>query len=116
MTLIQLLWALSCVIAISAGQLLFKVAGMEIMAVGSWESWKVLRIVGIAAIIYGLTTLLWIHLLSQVPLNKAYVIMASSFILVPLSSHFLFHEVLTIGYLIGAVIIFLGIVVATQFG
>lgn len=116
MTFIQIVYALVCVIAISAGQLLFKRAGMEIEAVGGWVSFKVLLTVAIALSIYGGATLLWINLLRQVDLNKAYLFMALSFVIVPVASHFVFHEAITAGYLAGTTLVAIGLVVATQCG
>ncbi|MCL6479982.1 MAG: EamA family transporter [Peptococcaceae bacterium] len=114
MNLIQTLSAVLCVTAISAGQLLFKWASLQIQIVGSWISWRVLITVGLAAIIYVLATLLWINLLQQVALNKAYVFMALSFVLVPIASYLIFREPITNGYLIGAILVIIGIMVATQ--
>lgn len=116
MTLTHIAYALICVIAISAGQLLFKRAGMELELVGSWMSFKVLLIVAIALGVYGAATVLWINLLRHVDLNKAYLFMALSFVAVPLASHFVFHEAITVGYIAGAAIVIVGLLVATQFG
>lgn len=88
---------------------------MEIQAIGSWMSWRVMVIVGSAFFIYGLATLLWISLLRYVPLNKAYVFMALSFVLVPIASFFLFKEQVSLGYWIGVGLIVSGVIVASKF-
>lgn len=116
MTFIQTLLALICVVTISAGQLLFKRAGLEIQGAGGWLNWRVFFIVGVAGVIYGLATLLWINLLRDVALNKAYLFMALSFVFVPVASHFIFHEPLTTGFLIGGAIVVVGLFIATRFG
>ncbi len=110
MTAIQIAWALAAVAAISVGQVLFKTAGLEIQRAGTWLSWRALLVVGLAAVIYAAATLLWINLLRQVPLNKAYVFMALSFLLVPIASHFVFHEPLTLGHWVGTALVVAGIV------
>jgi len=114
MTPLQILWAIACVFIIASGQLLFKKAGMEIQAVG-WASWRVLTVVGAALFIYGVATLLWISLLRYVPLNKAYVFMALSFVLVPIASFFIFREQVTVGYWAGVALIVAGVIVAAKF-
>jgi drug/metabolite transporter (DMT)-like permease len=115
MTPFYIAWAIACVFIIAAGQLLFKKAGMEIQVVGSWLSWRVLAVVGAALFIYGVATLLWISLLRYVPLNKAYVFMALSFVLVPIASFFIFREQVSVGYWIGVGLIVSGVIVAAKF-
>lgn len=115
MTPLHIIWAIACVFIIAAGQLLFKKAGMEIQAVGSWASMRVMLVVGAALFIYGLATLLWISLLRYVPLNKAYVFMALSFVLVPIASTFIFREQVTLGYWAGVALIVSGVIVASKF-
>lgn len=116
MTAIQVIWTLVCVLAISSGQLLFKRAGIEIEARGGWLHWGPLSYVLIALAVYGAATLLWIALLRSVPLSKAYVFMALSFVIVPLASRWLFHEPLSTGLLVGSAMIAGGILVAATVG
>lgn len=70
---------------------------------------------GLALFIYGIATLLWISLLRYVPLNKAYVFMALSFVLVPIASYYIFSEQITVGYWIGVALIVSGVIVAAKF-
>jgi drug/metabolite transporter (DMT)-like permease len=116
MSKLQILWALICVLAISGGQLLFKQAGIEIQQAGTWFSTRVVVYVGLAGIVYGLTTLLWINLLRYVPLNKAYLFMALCFVIVPIVGSLMFKESVSVGYVIGALLIISGLFVATIFG
>ena len=88
---------------------------MEIQAIGSWASWRVMLVFGCALFIYGVATLLWISLLRYVPLNKAYVFKALSFVLVPIASYFIFREHITVGYWIGVALIVSGVIVAAKF-
>jgi len=115
MTPLHIIWAIACVFIIAAGQLLFKKAGMEIQIAGTWASPRVMVVVGSALFIYGLATLLWISLLRYVPLNKAYVFMALSFVLVPIASTFIFREQVTLGYWAGVALIVSGVIVASKF-
>ena len=112
MSAMHILWALVTVVVISLGQLLFKFAGIEIQKAQTWLSLRVLFTVAAAGVIYVAATLIWINLLRYVPLNKAYVFAALSFVLVPIASHFLFHEPLTLGHGVGTALVVAGIVTA----
>lgn len=116
MTILQILWAITCVLAITAGQILFKRLGMEIQSGSSLFSFKVLGMAFMAFFIYGGATFLWIYLLRYVPLNKAYLFMALSFVFVPLAGHFFLSERITFGAIIGGSLIISGIFIASKFG
>ena len=116
MTILQFLWAITCVLAVTAGQLLFKRLGLEIQAGSSLFSFKVIVMASVAFSIYGAATILWIYLLRYVPLNKAYLVMALSFVFVPLAGHFFLAEKITLGVIVGAALIISGIFVASRFG
>lgn len=116
MTLSQIVTACICVLAIAAGQLLFKRAGITLETAGTWMSFKVWLVVGVALAIYGAATLLWISLLRHVDLSKAYLFMALSFLIVPLASYWVFDEAITPGYLAGAALVILGLFVAIRIG
>jgi drug/metabolite transporter (DMT)-like permease len=116
MTILHTLWAIACVLAIATGQILFKFLGVEIQAGSSLFSAKVIIMALIAFSIYGGATILWIYLLRFVPLNKAYLFMSLSFVFVPLAGHFFLAEKITLGAIIGAIQIILGIFIASRFG
>lgn len=116
MTILQILWAIICVLAITAGQILFKRLGVEIQAGSSLFSFKVIGQAFVAFSIYGMATILWIYLLRFVPLNKAYLFMALSFVFVPLAGHFFLAEKITLGSIVGAALIIFGIFFASRFG
>lgn len=116
MTIFHILWAISCVLAITAGQILFKRLGVEIQAGSGLFSSKVIIMALMAFFIYGGATILWIYLLRFVPLNKAYLFMSLSFVFVPLAGHFLLAEKITLGAIVGAALIISGIFVASRFG
>lgn len=114
MNVAQVVWALSCVAAISCGQILFKRTGIAIESAGTWFSWRVFALVAVAATIYAAATLAWINLLRLVPLSTAYSFMALSFVLVPIASVLLFAEKLSPSQLIGNGLIIAGLLVATR--
>jgi len=116
MSLIHILGALVCVLAISCGQILFKRIGLEIEAGNSIGSWKVVSTTFTAVLIYGSATLLWIYLLRFVPLNKAYLFMSLSFVLVPIAGKYFFAEEFSFGNMAGAILIITGILISSKFG
>ena len=105
---------LACVLAISCGQILFKRAGLELQLLGTWQSLRVWAWVGVAGLIYGTATLLWIHLLRYLPLSQAYPFMALSFVVVPVVSHLLFDETLHLQQVFGMCLVLLGLLVMTR--
>lgn len=116
MSVIHIVLILICVLAISSGQLLFKKAGFELETAGTWLNWRVAIVTGAAIILYGATTFLWIYVLRVVPLNQAYPFVAMSFIIVPVSSYFIFHEQLSAGHMIGFALIVGGVIMITHAG
>lgn len=62
---------------------------------------------GIAA--YVISSLLWLYVLSRMPLSIAYPTLAAGYILIEILSFFLFQEPLTAHKVAGAVVIALGI-------
>lgn len=116
MTLLHIFWAIICVLAITAGQILFKRLGAEIQAGGNIFSFNVMWMALIAILLYVGATILWINLLRFVPLNKAYLFMSLSFVFVPLAGHLFLAEKFSFGAMMGTVLIVLGIFVASKFG
>ena len=62
-------------------------------------------------ILYALLMLLWIWILSFIPLNRAYPFVMLSLVFTPMLSWMLFHERLTLGYFCGVALIMGGLVV-----
>ncbi len=105
-----------CVLLIAAGQILFKVAAMHAAAAAGkplLEQWLSVPLV-IALVIYGVATILWIWVLQHVPLGIAYPVFALAFFVVPLLAWMFLGEALSMRQFVGAGLIMLGIVVATQ--
>jgi drug/metabolite transporter (DMT)-like permease len=117
MDLVRLLQVLLSVLGISSGQLLLKMAAMNLKnphAVGIWLAGYCVNLYLIAGIcLLGMSTLLWIWVLRLLPLSLAYPFMALAFIIVPLLGHFLLHEPLAWRNLVGGALIALGVVVVS---
>ena len=109
MSILQLLLTLTCVSAICMVQILFKRAALEIEQLDSWFHLRVLLVMGIAFIVYGGATLMWIHLLRSVALTVAYPLMALSFVAVPILSWWFFDEQLKVTTILGGIIIVAGV-------
>jgi len=59
--------------------------------------------------IYGGATVLWLYILSRVPLSVAYPLQSMAYLVAIVAAHFVFGEDLTAGKLVGAVLIMAGI-------
>lgn len=110
----QIIHVLLFVCMISSGQVFFKKAGLEVRESGTWFTWRNVILLGTAFIIYVAATFLWVSLLKEVSLAKAYGFMSLSFVLVPLASVIFFGEKITLSYMTGALFIVIGIVIASR--
>jgi drug/metabolite transporter (DMT)-like permease len=101
-------------LAMAAGQVLFKYSASRYAQLASpallFFKWPFLLALGL----YALTTIGWVLVLRSVTLSKAYPFMALSFVLVPLLSWLLFHEQLSLKYLMGIAAIVFGIVLTVR--
>ena len=111
----QLLELLCFPVAIAAGQILFKRAASQITPVaGSSWLFEIARLptMWVAVALYAGATLLWVRILSTVPLSRAYPFAALAFVLVPAASYLFFHEPITLRYALGTALIVIGVAVA----
>lgn len=111
------LWLVSFAFAMTAGQLLLKRAAGALA--GHSGAAAVAALAGSASLwlalaIYGLATLLWIWILTRVPLSRAYPFVALAMILVPLASARLNGERVQPLFWLGAALVVTGIVVAQR--
>lgn len=105
---------LACVLTIATGQLMFKAMSSRILPVDVFlRDYKAMAILGAALLLYAVSTVAWIFALRVLPLSKAYMVMACSFLIIPVAAHFLFNEPLTINVLLGALMIMVGIWITT---
>lgn len=109
MTPVSWVLALACVVAIAAGQVLFKRVGLEVESAGTWIDARVIAYAAASFVLYGAATLLWIHVLRTAPLSRVYPLMALSFVLVPLASWYLYGDGLTPWHGLGIALIVLGV-------
>jgi multidrug transporter EmrE-like cation transporter len=108
---------LAVTLLLSVGQILFKSAAQYIdlnhgvvALARSFLTWQLL----LALIIYGIGTLLWILVLVNVPLSRAYPFVAIGFAITPLIASFVFSEPLTPAYWAGVALLLCGLYVITR--
>ncbi len=103
--------------AIAAGQILFKRAAAQISA-GTGTGWLLelarLPTMWLAVALYAASTLLWVRILTTVPLSRAYPFVALAFVLVPAAGYLFFHESISARYAFGTALIVAGVVVAAR--
>ena len=81
-------------VAIAAGQILFKRAAAQMTGgSGPWLL-EVARLpsMWLALALYAAATLLWVRILTTVPLSRAYPFVALAFVLVPAAGYLFFDE------------------------
>jgi multidrug transporter EmrE-like cation transporter len=116
MTNAVLLLTVTCLLA--GGQFLFKAAGLAIQHQTLPEViWTLATLPSfyLALAIYGSATVLWIYVLSRVPLTQAYPWVAGATVLVPLLGHVFYGEVVSPIFWMGMALILAGLLL-TQFG
>lgn len=97
---------------IATGQVLFKLAAQKIAWQGTWVELAASAFNGTllgGLILYGVAAVLWIYLLSEIPLSRAYPFVVLSFAFVPMLSALVLNEHIGIGYGMGMVLIFAGL-------
>jgi len=114
MTIQQILGALATVLALSVGQVLFKLASgkLDFAGQGFWGSTLFNLPLMSALVVYGGATFAWLLVIKNVPLRTAYPFVALAFVIVPVLSYFFLDESLSIKTLIGAAFIFIGVCVS----
>lgn len=106
--------ALFCVLGIAVGQILFKLSALAFSDSESLFSVKAASFLLSAMCLYGVTSLVWVWGLQKMELSRIYPLMALSFVFVPLGSHFVLGEVIRPQYIVGVLIIVIGIVVVAK--
>lgn len=119
---LQLLWpfltcwlslsTLLCVICISIGQIMFKIAA-ALPVQPEVIDWVLNRWSIASLALYGLTTLGWIWILRPAPLHLAYPVMGLAFLIVPMLAWLFLGEPLDWLTLAGGALIMAGVMLAS---
>ena len=102
-------------VCLSSGQILFKIAADSSQKITNLLGFVQLLThptIWLAGALYAGATLLWVVLLQQVPLSRAYPFAALGFVLVPFCSYFLFGENISLRFVVGTSFILVGIYLA----
>jgi len=110
------------VLLMCAGQILFKKTAIAVskktqrLEISDGFIAIILSIVSInyfylALIIYGIATFYWLYLLQTIPLTMAYPFTALAMVIIPVASYYFFDEQLNDIYWVGAILIFMGIII-----
>lgn len=100
---------------LSVGQILFKQASQAFEGESSVAGFMALLSSAYfwsAVALYGGSTVLWIWLIRDTPLNRAYPFVALAFVLVPILAYFVLNESMTLAGVTGSALIVLGIIVS----
>ena len=98
------------VLALSAGQILFKLAARGLAGTGPMlQQIMVNYYLWVALAVYGVATIFWIGLLRHIPLNVAYPFVALAFFFVPILGYWILDEPLRWQSLVGALVIMVGV-------
>ena len=108
--LVSHLLIIYCVLALAAGQILFKALSGRSTSFAEIVADRTSLLMLVAALtIYGSSTLVWIVALRTVPLSYAYMFMAAGFVIVPLAARYFFQEPLSPRFLLGALVVAVGV-------
>jgi drug/metabolite transporter (DMT)-like permease len=99
--------------AMAAGQVLFKLASLRVAATGSWfeRAASLLQnpLFLAALAVYLALSVVWVWILSFIPLSRAYLFVALSFAIVPVAGVLLFAEPMSWRLMIGIGLILCGL-------
>lgn len=99
-------------IGMSTGQVLFKMAGNRASSsAGGFSAAFLAPELYIGAALYALLTVLWVWLLSFIPLSRAYPVVALTVVVTPILGIVLFAEPMSSKFLIGLSLIAAGLLV-----
>ncbi len=110
MPFLQVIFTILTVIALSVGQILFKIAAkdFDFSSAGILHSILNLKLL-LAFFVYFIATLMWIFVLKTSSLQIAYPFVALAFFIVPILAHFFLGESIRWNNFIGAGFIALGV-------
>jgi drug/metabolite transporter (DMT)-like permease len=118
LTLWQIVLLAAYAVGMSGGQVLFKMAALRAGTAGGLAE----RLLGLAFNVYFICALvlyagfaiLWVWILSFIPLSRAYPFVALAFALTPLLGGLLFGDTITLRLIAGIVFILFGLFLVTS--
>ena len=112
MSFSQIMLILLVVVLLSVGQLLFKIAAMDMknIDISSLLQPKLI----LALCVYGIATVSWIAVLRHTPLRIAYPFLGLAFLIVPVLSWFWMDEQISLNTIVGGAVILIGVWIAVS--
>ena len=108
----QIILILLTVVLLSVGQLLLKLAAMDMKNIDISSLLQPKSI--LALCVYGIATIFWIAVLRHTPLRIAYPFVGLAFLIVPVLSWFWMDEQISINTIVGGTVILIGIWIAVS--
>ena len=107
MTISQIFLILLTILLLSFGQVLFKLAAMDMtnINISSLLHPKLI----LALFVYGIAAAMWIAVLRYTPLRLAYPFVALAFFIVPVLSWYCLNEPISLNTFLGGVVILIGV-------
>ena len=102
-------WCCIFAVALAAGQLMFKFAAADISAAPTWRAGLLSYWLLGALALYAATTALWILILMQMPLSKAYPFALLGAAIVPVLAYLVLSEPISPLYIGGMAAVILGL-------
>lgn len=113
MSIVHIAFIVLTVIALSLGQILFRIAALGMAAPDSSLLEKILSgKLLLALTVYAVATIMWLFVLRSVPLRLAYPFVALAFILVPVLAHYTLGEPIGWNTFIGGAVIAAGVCIS----
>jgi len=105
-------------VVLAGGQVLFKLAALRFTPAARWTDNVVSLALNpylvIAVLLYALLSVVWVWVLTFVPLSIAYPFVALTFVLTVASGALLFGEPVTVRLMLGGAMIIAGLIVITR--
>ncbi len=99
-------------LGMAGGQILFKIAANGVsLQTGLIPGLLASRVFWIAVALYGVLTVLWVWLLTRIPLVYAYPFVTLAFVFTPLLAMAILQERVGPGYLVGSALLVAGLAV-----
>ncbi|MEP2944647.1 MAG: EamA family transporter [Lentilitoribacter sp.] len=106
-------FAFLCVAVTVIGQLVMKVVGTRTNHITDLlTDWRLAGLLGTALFLYAASTLLWVDVLRELPLSRAYMILTLAVVLVPFTSALVFGETISKRLIIGMILVGAGIIIS----
>jgi undecaprenyl phosphate-alpha-L-ara4N flippase subunit ArnE len=109
MTIANFFICILCAAAVTAGQILMKVAGNSWGEANTFFNYRTMFWTFLAFSIYAGSSVVWLYVLRQIPLSQAYPLMSLTFLLVPIASAIVFSETYSWINVVSSLVIMFGI-------